>query len=221
MKMDGLFSGTQKTWRLSLLARGASVHIVDKLGFVVLHVAGHEGYSGSVISALYEAGADPTLRTKKKFQTPADLARAQGHQETAVLLDMLADEYRSSRGTEEVKVVFSADGGPPLTLNGPDALLDKAREMMQHEKYRTVDEKGRPGLNVAGVLKTLQSASLDLKMQMKALKEERESKDEKQTASPYTCVNCESRTNRRCSGCKSTYFCSKKCERAARHLCCG
>lgn len=77
-----------------LLDRGALATILDRNGMTPLHVAGLLGRDAGVICALYRAGADPTV-LDSEGSAAADCARAQGHEDAAKMLDLLAAKHRS------------------------------------------------------------------------------------------------------------------------------
>lgn len=74
-----------------LLDAGAIPNAMDADGFNALHFAGRRGGPAGVICSLFKAGCDPTALTNDG-KTPADMARDEGEDNTAALLDRLAEE---------------------------------------------------------------------------------------------------------------------------------
>lgn len=68
--------------------------VLDKAGGTVLHFAACRGASAPIICALFKAGADPTVKDRMN-ETAADLARGEGHEDAAKLLDLLEAKHRS------------------------------------------------------------------------------------------------------------------------------
>lgn len=94
-----------------LLEAGVSVTAVDSDGDTVLHCVGMRGGSRSImrpiIKAMLKAGANPALRNKAGL-TAAQVAREEGHNSTATLLDMLATKYaQTEESVLEVKDTLS------------------------------------------------------------------------------------------------------------------
>lgn len=95
-----LFAPTDLKIVRALLDRGADAKVLAKEGQTVLHTAAANGACAGVICALYRAGADPTVKVRG-ILTAADLARLEGHEDAATLLDLLAAKHRSmNKGVE-------------------------------------------------------------------------------------------------------------------------
>lgn len=86
--INALFAANEVSIVKLLLERGAST------GMNPLHNAAMFGRSAGIMCALYKGGCDPT-ELDWDGATPADLARSEGHEDAAVLLDMLADKHRA------------------------------------------------------------------------------------------------------------------------------
>lgn len=78
-----------------LLDRGVSATNIDLHGWSVLHLCAGRNSDTGVICALYRAGANPTVLNSHNI-TAAELARGQGYEDTAKLLDLLAAKYRQT-----------------------------------------------------------------------------------------------------------------------------
>lgn len=85
-----------------LIQRGVSAKVVDSLGWTVLHFAAYRGESTGLLCLFFQAGCDPTVRNNGGW-TAADVARSEGHMDTAKMLDMLETKHRDNKRREEEK----------------------------------------------------------------------------------------------------------------------
>lgn len=135
-----------------LLAKGADAKVLDKHKYSVLSVAASREASGGVICALYNAGANPCIKTPNG-QTASDIARAKGLKDTAILLDMLADKYRNTHVCEEATVScaraieHTCDVAPKTTILKPSYVESSDLDVSDSEEEIEVSRDPAPCLN--------------------------------------------------------------------------
>lgn len=191
----------------ALLDRGASVKFIDRIGSSVLHCAGAVGASAAVLCTLYKAGADVTLRSHAGY-TAADVAMMYGYPDAAKMLELLAAKHQPP-----------ADAPPRRPV----------REGQLKAELPTMtfrDEDGRETvLLVEDYVSEMQKKKQEKEIRDAELAEKacKLSKKESETTAKGEgiCLHCDTSTDRRCSKCGNSYFCSRDCEVAARFVCCG
>lgn len=111
-----------------LMKRGVPATVVDSLGRTVLHCAASRGEGAALLCLFFKAGTDPTLRNLRGM-TAADVARFEGHMDTAKMLDMLEAKYRDNKRREEEEKTEDTAGVKELDQKvGSLNINEKARK---------------------------------------------------------------------------------------------
>lgn len=218
-----------------LLEGGASANLLRNDGSTVLHAicGGSQKPETGVICALAKAGADPSLKNKYG-RTAAACARSANHSEAAKMLELLVAKNMSSgvicssipapqlhttasfyRKVEESRAKNPGDIARETVCGLFDVciapLFNRDDGNNQQRPKSIVDVLGEAliGLHVWGKFHALRYDHLP-KIENEIVKE-----------SVGRCLNCDTVTERRCSACGSSCFCTRACELSAQHLCCG
>lgn len=214
VNIDVLFSTLNVDLAKVLLQRGAQAKIIDRSGLSVLHTAGACGASPALLLTLYKAGIDPTLRSNVG-RTAAEVSLQYGHPKTSKLLEKLVAKHlrKTATPTATPSAVPVRDAAPrrrPVKegefKNAPVAMAAVMRDADGNISVRFLDDYRKE-----------EQAKLK-----KAAADKLKKVQHVESVGPQEpCLNCDALTDRLCSRCGASYFCSRKCEVAASFVCCG
>jgi len=87
---DAVKNGDLKSVHDRLIKEDIDVNVQDEFGYTALHIAALYGHK-DLVEMLLNYGADPTIKDRKMFQIPLDIAREKNFDEIVILLQKKID----------------------------------------------------------------------------------------------------------------------------------